>query len=175
MWPKFSHEIDADACVAVVVGKAGKRIPSEQAWAHVAGVTLLIDITARDVNRREGITTNNLLGKNFPSSTSLGPGLLLAGSRKELEALEVELSLDGAVQQKFTLAQCVFTVEQIIARWSILGIKPGDFLAIGASMTLQNGRLQSPVPLKLGGLLRCSAPGIGELSHRVVAAGAAER
>jgi 5-carboxymethyl-2-hydroxymuconate isomerase len=175
IWPKFSREIDADACVAVVIGKAGKRISSEQAWAHVAGVTLLIDITARDINRREGATTNNLLGKNFPSSTSLGPCLLLARSPKELETLEVELSLDGAVQQKFTLAQCVFTVEQIIARWSILGLKPGDFFAIGASMALQSERLQNPVPLKPGSLLRCSAAGIGELTHRVLQAGATER
>ena len=58
--------------------KPDRRIPPEKAWDHVAGVTLLIDITARDVNRREGLTTNNLLGKNFPSSTCLGPALLIA-------------------------------------------------------------------------------------------------
>ena len=65
VWPKFSAEVDADACLAIVIGKAGKRISPEQAWSHVAGVTLLIDITARDINKREGATTNNLLGKNF--------------------------------------------------------------------------------------------------------------
>ena len=148
--PKFSEEVDADACLAIVIGKAGKRIQPAQAWDHVAGVTLLIDITARDINRREGLTTNNLLGKNFPSSTSLGPAMLVQPTRKELEEMEVELSIDGSVKQKFTLRDCVFTVEQIIARWSILGIKPGDFLAIGASMALQGDRLQNPVPLKTG-------------------------
>ncbi len=39
--------------------------------------TLIIDITARDINKREGLTTNNLLGKNFPSSTCVGPAVLL--------------------------------------------------------------------------------------------------
>ena len=72
IWPKFSEEVDADACVALVIGKAGKRIDPVEAWDHIAGVTLLIDITARDINRREGLTTNNLLGKNFPSSTCSG-------------------------------------------------------------------------------------------------------
>ena len=38
--PKFSQEVDADACLAIVIGKAGKRVPPEQAWDHVAGVTL---------------------------------------------------------------------------------------------------------------------------------------
>jgi 2-keto-4-pentenoate hydratase/2-oxohepta-3-ene-1,7-dioic acid hydratase in catechol pathway len=168
LWPGFSEELDADACLALVIGKAGRRIPPERAWEHVAGASLLVDITARDLNRREGATTNNLLGKNFPSSTSLGPALLLASSRSDLDALEVELSLDGAVKQKFTLRDCLFTVEQIIAHWSILGIQPGDFLAIGASMALRGDRLQSPVALQPGSHIRCVAPGIGELAHRVV-------
>ena len=171
VWPKFSEEVDADACLAIVIGKAGRRISPEQAWEHVAGVTLVIDITARDINRREGATTNNLLGKNFPSSTSLGPAVFLPKSRKELEDLETELSLDGVTKQKFALRDCVFSAEQIIARWSILGIKPGDWLAIGASMALQADRLQNPVPLKLGSVIRCSSPAIGDLTHTVVSLG----
>jgi 2-keto-4-pentenoate hydratase/2-oxohepta-3-ene-1,7-dioic acid hydratase in catechol pathway len=168
VWPKFSQELDADACLAIVIGKIGRRVQPTESWNYVAGVTLMIDITARDINRREGLTTNNLLGKNFPSSTSLGPAVLLKPSRKELEAIEVELSIDGNARQKFALGDCVFTIEQIIARWSILGIKPGDFFAIGASMALRSGRLQNPVPLKLGATICCSAPAIGQLSHRVV-------
>jgi 2-keto-4-pentenoate hydratase/2-oxohepta-3-ene-1,7-dioic acid hydratase in catechol pathway len=167
IWPKFSEEIDADACLALVIGKAGKRIEPAEAWGHVGGVTLLIDITARDINRREGLTTNNLLGKNFPSSTSLGPAVLTGLQQKELEALEVELAIDGNVKQQFTLRDCVFNVEQIIARWSILGIKPGDFFAIGATMALKGDRLQSSVPLKVGSTVRCSSSAIGELSHQV--------
>ena len=175
VWPKFSDEVDADACLALVIGKAGKRIDPAQAWNHIAGVTLLIDVTARDINRREGLTTNNLLGKNFPSSTCLGPAVLLKPARKELEGLKVELAVDGGVKQQFTLGDCVFTIEQIVARWSILGLKPGDFLAIGASMALQGDRLQNPVPLKVGSTLRCSSPAIGELSHQVVSSGGLHR
>jgi acylpyruvate hydrolase len=170
VWPKFSEELDADACIAVVIGKSGRRIPPERAWDYVAGVTQLIDITARDINQREGATTNNLLGKNFPSSTALGPAIFLSDSRKQLETLEVGLSLDGSMKQNFTLRQCVFTVEQIIARWSFLGIKPGDFFAIGASMTIQGDRLQNPVSLKIGSTIRCMSFAIGELTHPVVAA-----
>jgi 2-keto-4-pentenoate hydratase/2-oxohepta-3-ene-1,7-dioic acid hydratase in catechol pathway len=175
VWPKFSQEVDADGCIAIVIGKAGKRIPPEKAWDHVAGATLVIDITARDINKREGLTTNNLLGKNFPSSTCLGPAMLIGNSRKDFEALEVELSIDRVVKQKFTLSDCVFTVEQIIARWSILGIKPGDWLAVGASMAIKGDRLQNPVPLKIGSTLRCSSPALGELSHQVVSSGGLRR
>jgi 2-keto-4-pentenoate hydratase/2-oxohepta-3-ene-1,7-dioic acid hydratase in catechol pathway len=175
VWPKFSAELDADACVALVIGKAGRRIDPERAWDYVAGVTLLIDITARDINRREGLTTNNLLGKNFPSSTCLGPAVLINPSREDVKSLEVKLTVDDEVKQRFALRQCVFSVEQIIARWSILGIKPGDFLAIGASMALQGDRLQNPAPLKIGSTVRCSSPAHGELTHRVIAAGGVPR
>ena len=170
VWPKFSEEIDADACLAIVIGKTGRRIPPDKAWDHVGGATLIIDITARDINKREGLTSNNLLGKNFPSSTCIGPALLLQPAREELERIEVDLSLDGAIKQKFALRDCVFAVEQIIARWSILGIKAGDWLAIGASMAMASDRLQKPVPLKIGSTIRCSSPAIGELSHQVVVA-----
>lgn len=166
--PKFSEEVDVDACLAIVIGKAGRRVQPARAWEHVAGVTLLIDVTARDINRREGMTNNNLLGKNFPSSTSLGPAMLLNSERKELEAIEVYLSIDDSIKQKFTLREGVFTIEQIISRWSLLGIKPGDFFAIGASMALQGERLQNPVPVKIGSQIRCFSPVIGELSHQVV-------
>ena len=175
VWPKFSEELDADACLALVIGRAGKRIEPKDAWNHIAGVTLLIDITARDINKREGLTTNNLLGKNFPTSTSLGPALLLTPDRKALEDLQVDLSIDGELKQRFRLADCVFTLEQIIARWSILGIKPGDFFAIGASMALSGDRLQNPAPLKVGSTARCTSPAIGELCHSVVAAGGSRR
>jgi 2-keto-4-pentenoate hydratase/2-oxohepta-3-ene-1,7-dioic acid hydratase in catechol pathway len=175
IWPKFSEELDADACLALVIGKAGRRIDRAQAWDYIAGATLLIDITARDVNRREGLTTNNLLGKNFPSSTCLGPAMLIDPSRAELESLEIELAVDGAVRQRFSLRECVFTIEEIVARWSILGIKPGDFLAIGASMARQGDRLQNPAPLKIGSTLHCSNPALGALSHRVMSAGGVGR
>lgn len=175
IWPKFSEDLDADGCIAIVIGKAGKRIPPGKAWEHVAGAMLIVDITARDINKREGLTNNNLLGKNFPSSTCVAPALLVGKDKRDLIALEVELSLDGSVKQKFALRDCVFTVEQIIARWSILGIKPGDWLAIGASMALQGDRLQNPVPLKIGSTIRCASPAIGELSHQVVAAGGIRR
>jgi len=168
VWPGFSEELDADACLALVIGKGGRRVPPEKAWNHVAGATLLIDITARDVNRREGLTTNNLLGKNFPSSTSLGPALWLKPTREELMGAAIELSVNGSTGQRFSLPDCVFTAEQIISHWSTLGIKPGDFFAIGASMALRGDRLQSPAPLKLGSTVRCFSPAIGELSHPVV-------
>ena len=105
VWPKFSEELDADGCIAIVIGKAGKRIPPEKTWEHIAGATLIVDITARDVNKREGLTTNNLLGKNFPSSTGVCPAVLIGNDKKTFAGLEVELSLDGSDQAEIRPAR----------------------------------------------------------------------
>jgi 2-keto-4-pentenoate hydratase/2-oxohepta-3-ene-1,7-dioic acid hydratase in catechol pathway len=168
LWPKFSRELDVDACLAIVIGKPGRRIAAGRAWSHVAGATLLIDVTARDINRREGATTNNLLGKNFPSSTSLGPAFLPLNAPAELNGVEVQLSVDGKIAQRFKLGQCAFTVEEMIARWSILGLEAGDFLAIGASMTRAGEGLAGPVAVTPGATVRCWSEAIGALEHQVV-------
>ena len=84
-------------------------------------------------------------------------------------------AIDGEIRQQFALRDCVFTIEQIVAHWSTLGINPGDFLAIGASMAINGDRLQSPAPLKIGSKLRCSSHAIGELSHEVVDGGELRR
>jgi 2-keto-4-pentenoate hydratase/2-oxohepta-3-ene-1,7-dioic acid hydratase in catechol pathway len=166
--PKFSEEIDCDACCAIVIGKAARRIEPETAWDHVAGFTLLLDITARDINKREGLTKNNLLGKNFPSSTSLGPALVLESSRGDLDRLDISLEVNGLVQQRFAPRECIFSVEELVARWSLVGLNPGDILAMGGSMVRRDDGLLAPVPLTRGSRVRCASPTIGELSHDVI-------
>jgi len=168
VWPKFSQEIDCDACLAVVIGKPGQRVPPEKIWDHIAGFSLLLDITARDISRREAVTRNHLLGKNFPSSTSLGPALLLKNPNVDLNSLEVALTVDGVIKQKFTPREWLFSIEHVLAHWSSLGLRAGDVFALGGSVALRTNFPASAVPLTFGCAVRCVSPDIGELCHKVV-------
>ena len=168
LWPKFSQEIDCNACLAVVIGKPGQRVPPEKIWDHVAGFALLLDITARDISRREAVTKNHLLGKNFPSSTSLGPALLLKDPNVDVNSMEVALTVDGVVRQRFTPRQWMFSIEQVLAHWSALGLRTGDVFALGGSIALRTQSPGSPVPLTPGCVVRCASSDIGELCHEVV-------
>jgi 2-keto-4-pentenoate hydratase/2-oxohepta-3-ene-1,7-dioic acid hydratase in catechol pathway len=167
VYPKFSQELDCDACLGVIIGKAGKRIAPEQAWDHIAGFTLLVDVTARDVSRRESVTRNNLLGKNARSSSPIGPSLWLKDSKEIMEELVIELAANENPQQKFRMRDLCFTVEEVISHWSTFGLKVGDIIALGASLALKSDRPQIPVPLKPGDTVRCFCPGIGELVNTV--------
>jgi 2-keto-4-pentenoate hydratase/2-oxohepta-3-ene-1,7-dioic acid hydratase in catechol pathway len=168
LWPSFSQEIDCDGCLAVVIGAPGQRVPLEKIWDHVAGFTLLLDITARDISRREAVTKNHLLGKNFPSSTSLGPALLLKNPNVDVNSMEVALTVDGVVRQRFTPRQWVFSLEQVLAHWSALGLRTGDVFALGGSVALRTESPGSPVSLTPGSVVRCASSDIGELRHEVV-------
>ena len=168
LWPKFSQEIDCDACLAVVIGAPGQRVPPEKISDHVAGFSLLLDITARDISRREAVTKNHLLGKNFPSSTSLGPALLLKEPNVDVNSMEVALTVDGVIRQTFTPRQWVFSLEQVLAHWSALGLRAGDVFALGGSIALRTEFPGSAVPLTPGSVVRCASSDIGELCHEVV-------
>jgi 2-keto-4-pentenoate hydratase/2-oxohepta-3-ene-1,7-dioic acid hydratase in catechol pathway len=166
-YPKFSQELDCDACLGVVIGKAGKRITPKQAWNHIAGFTLLVDVTARDVSRQESVTRNNLLGKNASSSSPIGPSLWLKESKEALDELAIELTVQENSQQQFRIRDLCFTVEEVISHWSIVGLNVGDILVLGASLALKSARPQSPAPLRPGDAVRCCCPEIGELVNSV--------
>ncbi|MBI4523361.1 MAG: fumarylacetoacetate hydrolase family protein [Deltaproteobacteria bacterium] len=166
--PEFSRELDAGACLGVVIGKAGRRIPPERAWEHVGGCLLLLDITARDISRRESLTRNTLLGKNFPSSTSLGPALLLGASREAVMELEVKLAVNGEVRQSFKLEDLLLSVEEVISHWSTLELSPGDIIALGPGLALKSSPPQVPAAIEPGSAIRCLCPEIGELNHSVI-------
>lgn len=168
IYPKFTHQLDCDACIGLVIGKEGRRIARERAWEYVAGFTLVLDVTARDICIQESLTRNNLLSKNASSSTPIGPSVFLIESKQAAEHIQVELTVDGRRKQKFTFKDLIFSVEDVVSHWSTIGLSIGDIIALGASLALKSESPQDPAPLKLGSRIKCLSPDIGELAHRVV-------
>lgn len=167
-YPKFTHELDCDACIGLVIGKAGRRTARERAWEYVAGFTLLLDVTARDACMQESLTRNSLLGKNASSSTSIGPSVFVIESKQQAAHIGVELAIDGRQKQKFMLSDLIFSAEDVVSHWSTIGLSTGDIIALGANLALKSGLSQGPAILTAGNTIRCFSSDIGELVHRVV-------
>ena len=68
--PAVTQKMDYEGELAVVIGKRGRFITREQAWDHVAGVSVLNDVTARDHQNR---TIQWWAGKSFEATTPMGP------------------------------------------------------------------------------------------------------
>ena len=159
--PLVSERMDWEVELAVVIGTAGRNIPIASALDHVAGYTIMNDISARDWQRR---TTQFLQGKTFEHSTPVGPWLVTAD---ELPAggrgLAVRCEVDGVEMQSDTTAELIFPVAETIAYLSqIFTLVPGDLIATGTPDGVGAGRTP-PVFLRPGQTVRTAIEGIGEL------------
>ncbi len=128
--PKVSDKVDWEAEMAVVIGRPARHVGADDALDHVAGYSVMNDVTVRDWQRR---TLQFLSGKTFESTTPLGPWLvtpdeLPPGGRD----LSIRCLVDGEVMQDSTTSDLLFDVATTIAYISdILTLLPGDVIATG--------------------------------------------
>ena len=94
--PHWSSKVDYEAEVAFVIGKRGKDIAATDALDHVAGYSLLNDLSARDYQFK---TPQWMPGKVFDGAAPCGPALVTADDAGPHDAIEIELSLNGETMQ----------------------------------------------------------------------------
>ena len=107
--PPQSTRVDHESELAVVIGKAGRWIQAEKAMEHVLGYTIANDVTARDLQQRDGQWTR---GKGFDTFCPLGPWI-----ETELDPADTILRcrVNGEMRQMGSTREMVFTVPQLIA------------------------------------------------------------
>jgi acylpyruvate hydrolase len=127
--PAVSDKVDYEAELAVVIGRSGRDIVLERAWQHVAGLTVLNDVTARDYQRR---TLQWFAGKTFQASTPMGPWIVTPDEIGDLGERTIRLAVNGEERQRAILGDLVFDVPSLIADVSrIVELEPGDVIATG--------------------------------------------
>lgn len=127
--PAACGKIDYEGELGVVIGTAGADISVERAWDHVAGLTIINDVSVRDFQNR---TTQWFAGKNFQASTPFGPTLVTVDEIDDVSALELRVTVNGEERQRAFLADLVFDVPSLIADLSrIVDLVPGDVIATG--------------------------------------------
>jgi len=159
--PAVSERMDWEVELGVVIGSAARNVSSEAALEHVAGYTVVNDISARDWQNR---TTQFLQGKTFERTTPVGPFLVTADELPAGAAgLEVRCEVDGTTMQQDTTDELIFGVAETIAYLSqIFTLEPGDLIAMGTPDGVGAGRTP-PVWLQPGQTVRTSIEGVGEL------------
>jgi 2-keto-4-pentenoate hydratase/2-oxohepta-3-ene-1,7-dioic acid hydratase in catechol pathway len=164
--PKNSTEPDYEAEFAFVIGKGGYRIPATAWREHVFGYTMVNDVSARDVQLA---TSQWTLGKSFPTFCPLGPAIVTADEIADPHALDVKLTIDGAVMQSSNTRELVFKVPELIEYISsITPLLPGDVISTGTPYGVGLGRTPKRW-LKPGETVTVAIPGLGELTNPVVA------
>jgi len=171
--PAYSKTVDWEAEVGLVIGRAAKDVPIENAMNHVAGYTILNDLSARDHLRRLHAAPGSpfeydwIGQKNFDHSCPIGPWIVPAGAIPDPKNLAIRLWVNEELMQDSNTSRMIFDYAEQIAHLSQrLTLFPGDIIATGtpAGVGLPRKRFLQP-----GDQVRIEVEHIGVLSHRMVA------
>ena len=158
--PAYSRRVDYEAEVAFVIADRCKDVPEAQAMSHVAGYTLLNDLSARDYQFK---TPQWMPGKVFDGAAPCGPALVTPDEAGDHDAIEIALTLNGEEMQNGTTADLVHSIPALVAYLSqLMTLEPGDIVSTGTPAGV--GSLRNPkVWLKPGDEVVVSSPQLGTL------------
>ena len=161
--PAVSQSFDFEGELALVIGRAGRHIPLEQALDHVAGYTCFVDGSVRDY-QKISVTA----GKNFPGTGPLGPWIVTTDEIPDPKRLTLVTRLNGQEVQRSSTDLLIYSVPQIVAFCSdFTPLAPGDIIATGTPEGVGHRRTP-PLWMKPGDVLEVEISGIGTLRNRVV-------
>lgn len=133
-YPSQSVAFDWEIELVVVIGRTGRRIPLADAMTHVAGYTIGLDLTARDLqfNKRQRRQFDLFGGKGFDDSAPVGPRIVPA-QFVDPDDLTLKLRVNGETKQDSHTREMIWTVPELIADVSQhVTLRPGDLLFTGS-------------------------------------------
>ena len=162
--PRSCHQIDWEAELAVVVGKAGKRIAASEALDYVAGFSVMNDVSGRQAQFSDG---QWFRGKSFDTFAPMGPALVSVDEIENLQNLSVKARVNGEVMQDGNSADMLFDIPTIIAFISEdITLMPGDIISTGTPSGVGIFR-DPPVLLKAGDVVECEVEGVGCIRNSI--------
>ncbi|CUJ83232.1 Ureidoglycolate lyase [Shimia thalassica] len=163
--PPENHTLDYEGEVAIVIGKSGRRIAAENAYDHIAALTLCNEGTIRDWVRHAKFNVTQ--GKNWDRSGAIGPWLVPFTDPSQLDDARIITRVNGEVRQDDVLSRMMFPIREEIAYIStFMTLQPGDIIVTGTP-TGAGARFDPPRYLKPGDVVEIEVNGIGTLTNGV--------
>jgi 2-keto-4-pentenoate hydratase/2-oxohepta-3-ene-1,7-dioic acid hydratase in catechol pathway len=157
---------DWEAELAVVIGRPAWQVPEGRALDHVAGYTVLNDVSAREFQFDQPLAMTSF-AKGLDGFCPMGPWLVTADAVGEPWDLEVTCHLNGEEVQRGNTHDLIFSVPALIAYLSrYMELQPGDVIATGTPAG--SGHFRTPPRyLKSGDQLRLEVARVGILEHSI--------
>jgi len=162
--PANSRKVDYEAEVAFVVGRRAKEVGEAEALDHIAGYTLLNDLSARDL---QFSTPQWMSGKVFDGSAPCGPALVTPEEAGPADAIGIRLTLNGEEMQSATTAELIFGIPALLSHLSeLMTLEPGDIVSTGTPEGV--GSVRDPrVWLADGDEIVIESPTLGRLETKI--------
>ena len=165
--PRATEQIDYEAEFAFVIGRRGSHILRERALDHVAGYTIINDVSARDY---QFATSQWTVGKTFDTHCPMGPALVLKDEIPDPHHLDISLSIAGEVLQHSNTHQLIFKIPETVEYLShVMTLEPGDVISTGTPAGVGFTR-KPPRWLRPGETVRVEIAGLGVLENPVAKA-----
>ena len=160
----LSAEMDYEAELAFVIGRAARRVPRATAMDYVFGYTVLNDVTARDL---QDLHKQFHIGKSLDGCCPIGPCLVTADAIPDPYALRITCHVNGELRQDSDGETMTFDIPAIIEILSrTMTLLPGDIIATGTPKGVGHAR-KPPVYLRPGDVVECAIEGIGAIRNRM--------
>jgi len=157
VYPPKVRRLDFEAELAVVIKKKTRNINPKEAPAYILGYTCLNDVTARDLQKKDGQWTRS---KSFDTFCPIGPAI---ETDLDPSGIKIESRLNGILRQSSSSADLIFPVYELVAYISgIMTLSPGDIISTGTPPGVG--------PMRPRDLIEVRIEGIGVLKNKVVAA-----
>ena len=164
--PPATEQVDWEGELAFVIGAAASAVGRDDAMRHVAGYTIVNDLTARDVQFGDGQWTR---GKSFDGFCPLGPYFVSADEVPDPRALRLQTLVNGTVRQDVLIDEMVHDIPRIVEYVSeSITLQPGDVIATGTPAGCALG-LEQPDYLKPGDEVDVTITGLGTLKTPITA------
>ena len=164
--PRACAELDYETELAVVIGKKCKHVSEHDAYGVIAGYTVLNDVTARDVARREREGGHPFLAKTFDTFAPMGPWLVTREAIPDPMHLRIVTRVNGEVRQDGNTKDMLYSIPKLVAYISQITLMPGDIIATGSP---GGGGLSNPEwLLNAGDVIECEIENIGVLRNAVI-------
>lgn len=154
VWPEMSERVDHECELAIVIGRLCKDVPVERVNDVIFGYTIANDVTARDLQKKDGQWTR---AKGFDTFCPIGPWIdteFIPGIQK------ITASVNGEVKQSAHLNEMIFKVPEIINFVTrVMTLLPGDIILTGTPAGIG--------PMVAGGTATMAIEGLGELTNKV--------
>ena len=165
----LTEELDYELELAVVIGKAGKWFPPEEAMDYVAGYVIFNDITARDIQRREMRSGVFSFCKAIDTFCPLGPWIVTPDEIPDPHDLAMELRVNGESRQTSHSGRMSVTIPEIVSHYSALGYSAGDVLSTGTVSGVAGfSEDAASLYLKPGDVIEAEIERIGVLRNPVI-------
>lgn len=162
--PPESTHLDYEGEIAVIIGKAGRRISEEKSWRHIAGYSCYNDGSIRDWQRH---TLQWTAGKNFSQTGGFGPWMTTRDEIADGEELTLETRLNGQVMQHATTAMMIHRIPKLVHYISTFtALKPGDVIVTGTPGGV-GARRDPPVWMKPGDKVEIEVSKVGVLVNTI--------